>query len=706
MKSGTAKSRFFNNTPLRLLVVATVCVFVAEALIMVFLSNFPSLSIWTTIFIDAILIVVFALPVLYLTFFRKFQQSVSLLKQSEERFRRLFQLAPLSYQSLDEKGNFIEVNDSWCQTLGYSREEVIGRNFVEFIDPGFSDIFQRCFPIFKNAGSINGVEHTMIKKDGSRIIASFAGRVGYNDNGSFKQTHCIFVDITERKQAEEANARLSRAIEQADESIIITDADSTIQYVNPAFEKTTGYTAKEAIGQTPRILKSGQQDDIFYKSMWETLLSNKEWRGEFINKKKDGTLFVENAVISPVRDSQGKTVNYVAVKHDITEVKRLRALKSRAERLELAGTIAGQVAHDFNNLLAPLMAYPEFIREELPHDHHAQAYLDAIEEATRKIVDINQDLLTMGRRGHYTQEILDLNRIVLQAIQEMKLRTKTITVETNLCENLMKIKGGGAQIYRMLTNLLVNAQDAMQDVGRVTIKSENFYADNTLIAYDCVPKGEYVKLTIIDNGCGIPDDIIQKIFDPFFTTKSADKKRGSGLGLSVVNAVMKDHNGYIDLSSKIGKGTSIYLYFPVTREDTGDSASKHYAGGTERILVVDDDDIQREVTLLLLRKLGYKVSSVKSGEKAIEFLRENPQDLVILDMVMQDGIDGTETYRRILKINPCQKAIILSGFSESEQVIEAQKLGAGPFVKKPITRRIIAAAVRTEIDRPVEVVSS
>ena len=381
-------------------------------------------------------------------------------------------------------------------------------------------------------------------------------------------------------------------------------------------------------------------------------------------------------------------------------------LESRAARLETAGTIAGQVAHDFNNLLGPIMAYPEFIRNELPHDHKAHAFLDDIESAAEKIADINQDLLTMGRRGHYNLNIINLNRIALHAVKEMESLTDTVTYETDLCKDLMSIKGGDAQIHRILINLLVNAQDAMNDIGQVTIKTENYYADDTSVAFGRVPKGEYVKLTITDTGCGIPYDILQNLLDPFFTTKTTDKKRGSGLGLSVVDAVMKDHNGHLDLSSKVGHGTSFYLYFPVIREDTGEDESEHLVAGTEKVLVVDDDDIQREVSSQLLTKLGYRVSSVESGEKAIEFLRKNQQDLVILDMVMPGGIDGAETYRRILEISPHQKAIIISGFSETDRVLEVQKLGAGAFIRKPVTKSVFAAAVRTELDRKAEVVIS
>lgn len=373
-------------------------------------------------------------------------------------------------------------------------------------------------------------------------------------------------------------------------------------------------------------------------------------------------------------------------------------MESRAERLETAGTIAGQVAHDFNNLLAPLVVYPEFIRDELPVDHPAKTYLDRIEEAAQKMAHINQDLLTMGRRGHYNQKIINLNSIVKQTISGLKPFPFSLAIDEKLEPNLMNFMGGSAQIYRAIFNLLNNAKESMHDDGRILVRTENYYVDNISLAYDCIPRGEYIKLTISDTGHGISDDIVQKIFDPFFTTKSTSRKRGSGLGLSVVDAVIRDHKGYIDLNSKIDEGTSFYIYLPAVRESLEGQESDLTSGGDEKILVVDDDEIQREVSSKLLLKLGYKVSTVESGEEAIEFVKKKPQDLLILDMVMPAGMDGTETYRQILRINPSQKAIIVSGFSESDRVLVVQKMGAKQFIKKPFTAEIMATAIRNELD--------
>jgi PAS domain S-box-containing protein len=629
------------------------------------------------------------------------------LLESEQNFRDMAENLSEGVAIVDENAYHIYTNPKFSEITGYSKDELLNMTGWDFTRPeDIAEFKQRMRD--RMAGKARNIhyERIIIRKDGTEIPAE-ASTTTTTWQGK-KRPMSIFRDITKRKQAEgklrKSEERFRTIFETAEDSIFIKDCDFRYVQANPAMENLLGVPVSEIIGKTDDEF-FGEEAGAHIREM-DTRVLNGETLREEHTKPVNNVSFTFSTIKVPMRDTSGKIVGLCGIARDITEIKRLQALESRAERLETAGTIAGQVAHDFNNLLAPIMAYPEFIHDELPHDHKVHAYLDAIENAAEKIADINQDLLTMGRRGYYNQNVIDLNRVVIQAAQEMESRTKTVTIEMNLCEDLMKIEGGAAQIHRMLANLLVNARDAMQDIGQVTIKTENYYADDTSIAFGRVPKGEYVKLTVSDNGCGIPDDIIQKVLDPFFSTKTADKKHGSGLGLSVVDAVMKDHNGYLDLNSKVGHGTSFYLYFPVTRKDAGEDKSEHLTGGTETILIVDDDDIQREVSSQLLTKLGYRVSSVESGESAIEFLRENPRDLVILDMVMPGGIDGAETYRRILEISPRQKAIIVSGLSGSERVFDAQKLGTGAFVRKPVTKRAIAAAVRTTLDRQVDISAS
>jgi CheY-like chemotaxis protein len=239
----------------------------------------------------------------------------------------------------------------------------------------------------------------------------------------------------------------------------------------------------------------------------------------------------------------------------------------------------------------------------------------------------------------------------------------------------------------------------MQDVGEISIRTENFYVDKPTGTLGQVARGEYVKLTVSDSGCGIPEDILPKIFDPFFTTKEAGHKHGSGLGLSIVHAVVEDHHGFIDCESRPGEGTTFYLYFPIARDTAESTDSIRIVGGNETVLVVDDDRVQRDVTRHLLEKLGYSVQEASSGSEALEKLATEKYDLLVLDMIMPSGIDGTETFKKARELNPSQKAVIVSGFAESGRVEAAIELGAGCFVRKPLTLKSLAIAVRQELDR-------
>ncbi len=387
------------------------------------------------------------------------------------------------------------------------------------------------------------------------------------------------------------------------------------------------------------------------------------------------------------------------LRKELARRKRLQAELARAQRLESAGRIAGQIAHDFNNLLGPLAAYPTLIREELPPGHPVLEMVEEMQHSANKIAEINQQLLALGRRGHYTMERIDLNELVEKVLGGQHLPQK-VQVRKELTQPLLPIKGGAAQLTRALTNLIINAIEAMHFDGVLTITSKNIYLEEPLWGYKKVKRGEYVLLEISDNGDGIKPEHLNKIFDPFFTTKTMDRMRGSGLGLSIVHGIVEDHNGYITVKSTVGKGTTFGLYFPVSRVSQNDVAVtvEKISGGHESILIVDDDPIQRKVTSQLLRRLGYQIHCVDSGERAVEYVKQEPQDLVILDMVM-DGIDGTETYRRILEFQPRQKAIVLSGYAMSKRVREALTLGAGSFVSKPISLEALARAVRTVLDK-------
>ena len=515
-------------------------------------------------------------------------------------------------------------------------------------------------------------------------------------------------ELSERKRFEKAliksEERFHDLFDNAPDIYAILDPHGVVTALNRRGLITLGYLDNEIVGK--RLNCFLHPDDLnkverALETIQRTGEPPKSIEARFL--QKTGTIIWVSKEFSLLKNDDGQLQSIRVICRDITKSKQLQQELERAQRLEAAGRLAGQIAHDFNNLLGPLAAYPSLIRSDLGRNHPALELIDEIEAAANKIAEINQQLLALGRRGHYQMATIDLNDTVENVLTSVTFPPE-IALRKELEDNLLLTKGGGAQLSRLLTNILVNAKEAIPGSGTITIKSCNVYLDEPLQGYKTIERGEYVKLEISDTGAGIQPEHLDKIFDPFFTTKTTDRMRGSGLGLSVVHGVVEDHKGYITVASELGAGATFSLYFPVTRDaelKIPESIVK-IEGGDENILIVDDDPVQRRVTSQLLKHLGYNAYSVASGEEAIESVHEQPPDLIILDMVME-GIDGAETYERILKTHPHQRAIILSGFAKSKRVQKALRLGADGFVPKPISLQTLASMVRQALDRDVAV---
>ncbi len=510
----------------------------------------------------------------------------------------------------------------------------------------------------------------------------------------------IATDVTDRKNAErilrESEEKYRLIFENAPLGILHFDSAGNCTTCNDYFADIIGAPREKVLDfNLLRSLKDGRMTEAV-----EVALSGEigHFEGEYTSVVGKKTR-VLRADFSPIVSDDGTLIGGMGVFEDMTESERLKDELSRAQRLEAAGRVAGQIAHDFNNLLSPLTAYPDLIRLECREGDAVLPLLDAMQTAAIQMADINQQLLTLGRRGHYNLEALSVAQLLDRLLDAMVF-PETVVLEKAFDQDLLPIQGGASQLDRAFTNLMTNALEAMSQIGQVTVTARNVYLDVPLRNYETIRRGEYVKVEVIDTGTGIDPQILDRIFDPFFTTKKADRKRGSGLGLSVVQAVTEDHDGYLDVATRPGEGTTFSLYFPITRERPSESkeGAADLPVGTERILVVDDDPFQREVLTHLLAKLGYDVQTATSGEGAVAHVSENPQDLLMLDMIM-DGIDGAETYRRIKEIYPEQKALLFSGYAESERVAEAQRMGAGVFIRKPVGFHTIAVAVRRALDR-------
>jgi PAS domain S-box-containing protein len=401
-------------------------------------------------------------------------------------------------------------------------------------------------------------------------------------------------------------------------------------------------------------------------------------------------------------------IDITARKTERLERRKLERKLARAQKMEAIGTLAGGVAHDLNNILSGIVSYPELLLLDLPQDSPLVQPILTIKESGERAAAIVQDLLTLARRGVAITEVININHTIYDYMnspeyEKLKSFHPDISIATHLEDDLLNIKGSSIHLTKTIMNLVTNAAEAMLNGGKITISTKNQYIEKPVRGYDEVKEGDYIILSITDNGTGISPDDMDRIFEPFYTKKTMGRS-GTGLGMAVVWGTVKDHNGYIDVQSTEGKGSTFTLYFPVTRKEIAKDESEvsideYKKGNGEYILVVDDVEDQRRIASGMLSKLGYGVQSVSSGIEAVEYLQKNSADLLLLDMIMEPGINGRETYERIIKFVPNQKAIIASGYSETDEVKKAQALGAGKYIKKPYTLEKIGIAVRDELKK-------
>jgi len=501
-------------------------------------------------------------------------------------------------------------------------------------------------------------------------------------------------------------------VENANSIILRWDVEGNITYLNPYGLDFFGYHWDELFGRnvvgtivpetessTKRdltaLMKDIQRDPDKYKN------------NENENMRKDGTRVWISWTNRAVLDKVGNPVEILSIGNDITEKKNLETRLQRAEKMEAIGTLAGGVAHDLNNILSGIVSYPDLLFMQLPEDSPFRKPLQTIQRSGEKAAAIVQDLLTLARRGVPITEVVNLNTIIneyLKSPEYEKLKSfhPDVDIEINLESDLLNILGSPPQLSTAVMNLTSNAAESMPKGGRVSISTENRYIDSPVSGYDNVEEGDYIVLTVSDTGEGIPPKDMDRIFEPFYTKKKMGRS-GTGLGMSVVWGTVRDHKGYIDLKSTEGQGTIFCLYFPVTRKKPAGEIRnlpvEDYRGRGESILIIDDVEEQRQIAFSILSELGYDVTTTSNGEEAVDYMQNNSADLLILDMIMDPGMDGLDTYRKITELHPGQRAIIASGFSETDRVREAQRLGAGLYLKKPYTLEGIGIAVKQELSK-------
>jgi PAS domain S-box-containing protein len=524
--------------------------------------------------------------------------------------------------------------------------------------------------------------------------------------------------MIERKRADEAlrqsEERYRRMVDNAPMGILTATSEGSIIDVNPVLLRILGSPSAEAtkainlLSYLP-LIEAGIAADL-KKCLNESRLIT----AEYPYTSKWGKKVYLRAHLVPILDGAGAVVGIMGMFEDFTEHKQMeeerRKLEERLrrmEKMEAIGTLAGGVAHDLNNVLGALSGYAELLMMDTAGNSPLREHAVRILKSSERGAAIIQDLLTLARRGVTISEVTNLNQIVgdyLKSPEFMKLSSQLprVRVETSLAPDLLNVIGSPVHLSKTIMNLVLNAAEAVTDDGVITISTCNRYLDTPIKGYDDMKAGDYAVLSVSDTGSGIAPQDIGNIFEPFYTKKTMGRS-GTGLGLAVVWGTVKDHNGHIDVHSMEGKGSTFTLYFPVTREsrhlDQPHARLEQFMGKGESILVVDDFPEQREVAVAMLSKAGYRVQTAASGEEALTYLSRHAVDLVILDMIMDPGLDGLETFRRIQAMIPHQKVIIVSGFAETDRARKALELGAGVYVQKPFVMEKICQAIREELDR-------
>jgi two-component system, cell cycle sensor histidine kinase and response regulator CckA len=649
------------------------------------------------------------------------------LRKSEESYRTQFAGNSVPMLLIDPgDGAILDANAAAQKFYGYPPERIRAMRITDINLLPPAEVRQIMGAIQRDQGRQFQFQHRLA--DGSvREVEVSSSLIQF---GARLVLHSIIHDVTDRKQADarirallaESNQarlallsiledqmraetdlkRLAAAIEQAAEAIVVTDVRGLIEYVNPAFEAVTGYTRAEAVGQNPRILQSGQQDAAFYRAMWTTLTSGQTWRGRFTNKRKDGVLFIEDAVLSPVSDAAGKIVNFVAVKHDVTERLRLSDQLQQAQKMELVGRLAGGVAHDFNNILTVILGQADLAIEQVDPALPAYASLDEIRKAAVRSTHLTRQLLAFARKQTISPQIVDLNETVEDMFKLLRrLIGENIDLDWRPQSHLWPVKVDPAQIGQVLTNLCVNARDAIAGSGHISIETENVAFDEAYCRdhADFIP-GEFVQLAVGDTGIGMDPETLVHVFEPFFTTKEVGK--GTGLGLATAYGIAKQSNGFIHVESEPGQGTTFRVYLPRYLGQVDLSPKPVPAGpparGHENLLLVEDDPAILKMAVRMAESLGYSVLAANSPDEAIRLAQAHAGDIHLLmtDIVMP-GMNGRVLAQTLQARYPNLKLLFMSGYT-ADIIAHNGVLEEGiQFIQKPYSIHDLAAKLRAAL---------
>lgn len=520
--------------------------------------------------------------------------------------------------------------------------------------------------------------------------------------GAIVAIRAVGRDITRQRLAEEQFYRLSRAVEQSPVSIVITDLDGRPQYVNSKYTAVSGHTLEDIMDRRIEVLRDGHPDAVSYENFWKTVRAGGEWRGELSTGSRDGSTVWESVKVSCLRGPTGDITNFLCLREDVTERKKLEHELRQAQKMESLGTLAGGIAHDFNNLLAIINGYAEFCQQGRQDPAVLQKGLREIHRAAQRASGLVRQILTFSRKTDVRFSPVDLNQLSRDLVALLaETFPRTVTFQLDLQDKLPPLLADQNQLQQIVLNLCVNARDAMPSGGSITL-STRVHAGAGLRHLGGDPAQPYACLSVTDTGTGMTPEVRQRIFEPFFTTKQGNQ--GTGLGLAVVYGIVVAHHGFIDVESTPGAGSTFRVYLPLAERAAVvpvATGSSEFPSGTESLLIVDDEESLRSLLCTALTQKGYSTRTASSGLEAIELVGDTTVqfDAVLLDLNMP-GASGLDVLKVIRICRPAMRVMVISGHLTAEARAEFEQLGQRAFMQKPYKLDELGRNLRTLLENP------
>ncbi|MBN2245499.1 MAG: response regulator [Candidatus Aminicenantes bacterium] len=648
----------------------------------------------------------------YLQFNLEKKKAEKQLQKMGKRFHLLAENITDVIWTMDIDRKFTFVSPSVTRVLGFKIDDLLGSTIDKLISPeDLKDVVNILDVILvrtknnikKPMENKDTFEMKVLSKSGKKVWMETKMVILYDNERNPSGFLGVSRDITERKQKDTEIALLALAVKQMDEGVVLTDSKGMIQYVNESFEKLSGITRNKLIGKPMRVLSHGSDPASPDLDILSKLPKNRPWKGQLKRIRTDDSSYMANVSLYPMKDMNGKLINYIYIERDITQDLNLQDKFVQMQKMEALGTLAGGIAHDFNNILMPIIVNSEMLLWDSDGSGPEYAYLNQILEAAQRGKALIKQILSFSRKNTVEKKTVDLVTLIKESLSFLQASfPSTIKIDMDIKVHEGKIDANPSQIQQVIMNLCTNAADALEVNGgsiKISLSQVEFKPEDD-IPDKQIKHGSYLKFSVSDSGPGIDPDILDKIFDPFFSTK--DPGKGSGMGLSVARKIIFDHNGTITLESQPKKGATFHVYFPLSEkilsEDEG--KSDFLQGGSERILLVDDEIVLVKSVKNMLEKMGYSVFDMTSSHEALQIFKSRPDDfdLVISDQTMPD-LTGIQLAQEINRIRSSIPLVLMTGFSEVYSPKEMKELGIDAYLIKPVSTKKLTTIIRLVLDK-------